>query len=147
MKCINNIQILTEHENKTLTTINMNWLTPPTLKININGTAGFMEVDLQFNHLQTYHEPPNPMKETINSIKKLLNTTWSAITGQQHIYTGAIALYKPLIKDFIKSIEKGGKPPITGEEAIQTIAIIEAAKTSLKQNRIINIKELFEMGN
>jgi predicted dehydrogenase len=59
------------------------------------------------------------------------------------LFRGAGMFYKTIISQFINSIESGTDAPISGEEGLAVVAVSEAAKISLAENRFVMINELF----
>jgi UDP-N-acetylglucosamine 3-dehydrogenase len=140
MNCINYAQILMEFENLSVCSASVAWLTSWSLHMDIHGTAGSANVDIRFSNLLDYYGFLDPLQEARNSLRKLLNSGRDAISGS--LFRGAMGFYQELIGDFLKSIENNTEPPITGEEALQVVTILEAAKLGLKENRIVAAKEL-----
>lgn len=45
--------------------------------------------------------------------------------------------YHDYYEAFAKAVREGGKPPVTAEEAIQTLAVLDAARTSATEGRVV----------
>lgn len=142
MKCINYVQILMKFGNGTVASASISWLTAWSLIIDVHGTAGSAKVDIRFSNLLDYYGFLDPFKEARNSLRKLFNSTKDAISGS--FFRGVMGFYPELISDFVKSIEQNTKSPITGEEGLQVVTILEAANLSLKENRIVSSTELLD---
>lgn len=140
MGCINYVQVLMQFRNKAVAVANITWLTASLLFLDIHGTAGSVDLDLRLNHFLAYHGFLDPFKETKSVFKKLYKSVRAALSGR--LFVGSLGFYKPLIRDFLKSIEGKGKIPTTGNEALQVVAISEAAKISLEQNKVVHIEDL-----
>ncbi|MEM2868493.1 MAG: Gfo/Idh/MocA family oxidoreductase, partial [Candidatus Bathyarchaeia archaeon] len=122
MNCINYVQIVMYFDNKTIATANITWLTPYILSMNINGTAGNINLDLRFNNFVIYHDFLDPLNEFKNSFKKLFSSIKASLSGE--LFIGALSFYKNLIGDFINAIENNGKSPISGDEVLQTVVVL-----------------------
>jgi len=147
MNCTNYIQILMRFENRTVATADISWLTGRiTFALNVHGTGGYISIesDLKnffFNDPIETHGLPTPLDDLRNLSKKTISLTKKTISGK--FFKGALAFYGTIIKEFINSIEKGTKVPVSGEEALQVVAVSEAAKLSLAEDRSVAVKELF----
>jgi len=140
MKCINHVQVLMEFENKAVCSASVGWLTALSLQLDIHGTAGSAKVDFRFSNFLDYYGFLDPLQEAKNSLRKLFNSSREAVSSS--LFQGAMGFYAELISDFVKSIEKNTKAPTTGEEALEVVTALEAAKLSLEENRVVNAKEL-----
>jgi predicted dehydrogenase len=79
----------------------------------------------------------NQIKDFLNLTKRnLKNILDGTIFKRSYIY------HVPLLREFIKSIAQDTEPPITLTESLRNVAISEAAKISLNEGRIVNLKEL-----
>lgn len=142
MKCVNYIQVLMEFENMAVCSASITWLTALSLHLDIHGTAGSAKVDFRFSNFLDYYGFLDPLQEARNSLTKLFNSSREAVTGS--LFQGATKFYAKLISDFVKSIEKNTKTPTPGEEALEVVTALEAAKLSLEENRVVYAKELQE---
>lgn len=140
MNMVNYSQILIEFENRTIAVANITWLTTSDFDLYINGTGGSISLDLRFDYFIKYHDFMDPIKEGKNLYRKISKTTRKVISGE--IFYGSLIYYKNIIQDFVNSIEKGAKIPVTGEEALKVISILEAAKNSIRKNSVVYINEL-----
>lgn len=147
MNCINYIQLLMQFENKAVATADISWLTGRIMfALNVHGTGGciFIESDLKnvfFTDPMETHGLPTPLDDLRNLSKKAFSLTKSAFSGK--FFKGALDFYEIIIKEFINSIEKGTSIPVSGEEALQVVAVSEAAKLSLAEDRSVAVRELF----
>jgi predicted dehydrogenase len=124
----------------------VSWLTGTTLfTLSIYGTGGRAFEDVFYDYLIEVHGTGSPLNELKGSLGKLLKNVRRALSGT--LFEGGLAFYRPLILDVIQSIEKGGKVPISGEDALNVLKICDAAKMSIVQKRSINIKEVIEDKN
>ncbi len=143
MNFINYIQILMRFENRSLSIADISWLTGPFLfTINVHGTGGHLNLDVRYNHLEEIHGVPTPLDD-LRSFKRKMITIAKDIISKA-FFKGALAFYKQIYEDFFFSIEKGGEPPISGEEGLRVTAISEAAKISIKEKRPIYLKDLIK---
>lgn len=143
MNFINNIQILMEFESKTLATADISWLGNTTLfTVHVQGTGGQVQADINQNHFVELHGSQTPVDDLMSFLRKMRTVAKGSITG--NLFRGGLALHEPLIMDFIKSIECNSTVPVSGEEALQNVAVSEAAKKSLKEGRTVFLHDLME---
>jgi len=142
MNCINYIQVLMEFENKAVAVGDISWVTDNTaFTLNIHGTGGRIFADIVFNHFIETHGSPTPVNDFKNFYKKMDILAKGIFSGK--LFRGAGIFYKTIISQFINSIESGTDAPISGEEGLAVVAVSEAAKISLAENRFVMINELF----
>jgi len=140
---INYIQILMKFKNRSLAVADISWLTGSFLfVIDVHGTGGHLRLDVRYNHLEKFHGMRTPLDD-FRSFRTRMTTITKDVISKK-FFRGALAFYKQIYEDFILSIEKGIKPPITGEEGLRVTAISEAAKISLAENRPVNISDLIK---
>jgi predicted dehydrogenase len=143
MGSINNTQILMEFENKALATADISWLGSTTIfTMDVQGTGGHVLADINQDYYAEFHGSQTPVDDFRNFVKKMFNVAKGSLSGS--LFKGGLAFHAPLIKDFVMSIEGDARIPVTGEEALQTVAVSEAAKRSLKENRIVPLKDVIK---
>jgi predicted dehydrogenase len=119
----------------------VSWLTGTTLfTLSIYGTGGRAFEDVFYDHLIEAHGTSFPLNDLKGSLDKLLKNVRRALSGT--LFEGGLTFYRPLILDTMQSIEKGSKAPISGEEALNVLAVLEAARLSMEQQRIVSIEEV-----
>jgi predicted dehydrogenase len=132
MPCHSHIQTFLSYGNDALVDLDLAWVTGThEMSVKLLGTAGTINLDLRNDQIIETHGFTTPLEDLHNSVSKLANVTWSALRGEY--FKGAILYHPRIIAEFVKSLETGGKPPITGEEARQVIATIEAIEKSNDQ--------------
>lgn len=131
-----------EFEDGSIATADTSWLTAtaPKFTIDIYGTAGNIFLDVRNNVFSETHGFPTPFDDIKYFLKKTLKTGIGVVTG--NYFKGAVLNFKPLISDFIQSINGFGEIPVPVEHAVLTNAVLEAAEISITQNRPIAIEEI-----
>jgi len=146
MTCLTEAEIMLKFKSGATALASVSWLTGTTLfTLSIYGTGGRAFEDVFYDYLIEVHGTGSPLNELKGSLGKLLKNVRRALSGT--LFEGGLAFYRPLILDVIQSIEKGGKVPISGEDALNVLKICDAAKMSIVQKRSINIKEVIEDKN
>jgi predicted dehydrogenase len=129
MPCHSHIQSLLSYSNDAIVDLDLAWVTGThEMTVKLLGTAGTIILDLRNDQIIETHGFTTPIEDLHNSISKLASVTWSVLKGEY--FRGAILHHTQIIAEFVKSLETGGKPPITGEEARQVIETIEAIEKS-----------------
>jgi len=143
MPCLTEAEIMLKFKNNATALVSVSWLTGTTLfTLSIYGTGGWILEDVFYDHFIEVHGTIHPINELKSSLRKTLKNVGRALSGT--LFEGGLAFYKPLISDVVQNIEKGDRVPVSGEEALNVLAVCEAAKLSITQKRIINIKEMME---
>jgi len=125
MPCHSHIQSLLSYSNDAIVDLDLSWVTGThEMTVKLLGTAGTISLDLRNDQIVETHGFTTPLEDFRNSMSKVARVTWSALRGEY--FKGALIYHRQIIADFVKSLETGSKPPITGEEARVVIATIEA---------------------
>jgi len=136
-------RLMITYEDETVATIGLSWLTGITkFELTITGTAGEIILNVNLNQLIEHHgaiTPYHQIKDFLNltkrNLKNILNGT---------IFKGSLIYHVRLLREFIKSISQNTEPPITLTESLRNVAISEAAKISLNEGKVVNLKELLK---
>ena len=143
MGFINYAQLLLEFENGTTGTGDVSWVTGILrFKLDICGTGGHIYLDVRNNNYMEIHGILTPFDEIRHFLTKMTTLTKAVLTGKY--FSGAALFYKPLIIDFLKSIEADEEPPANIEHEIMVTAVLEAAEKSISQSRSICLEELLQ---
>ncbi|MFX0068130.1 MAG: Gfo/Idh/MocA family protein, partial [Candidatus Hodarchaeota archaeon] len=127
-------QIQIGFNNGTAANVDVSWLTGTFLfDINVHGTGGLTSIDVRGNHSYELHGIPTPVDDIRNFTRKMISTAKGVL--RRNLLIGPLSLYYPLIRDFIESIQKNRKPPVTPEDAANVVAVLEAAKVSIERKR------------
>jgi len=141
MTCLTEAEIMLKFKSGATALASVSWLTGTTLfTLSIYGTGGRAFEDVFYDHLIEVHGTSSPLNELKGSLCKLLKNVGRALSGT--LFKGGLAFYRPMILDIVQSIEKGDKVPISGEEALNVVAVLEAAKLSIERQRIVSIEEV-----
>jgi len=135
---INYAQISIVFKNKVIGTIDVSWLTG-TFRYHLYfmGTSGMLEVDPRFNVVFRSHGIPTPIDD-IRYFLTRMKIIGDVVTGR--FFTMPQFVYQYFYKDFIRALETNGRMPVTIEEALETLAVLEGAYKSIKNNVIVDIE-------
>lgn len=143
MGFVNYAQLLLEFENGAVATGDISWVTGILrFKLDICGTGGHIYLDVRNNNYMEIHGILTPFDEIKHFLKKMTTLTKEVLTGKY--FSGAALFYKPLIIEFLGSIETDGEPPANIEHEIMVTAVLEAAEKSMSQNKSIYLEELLQ---
>ena len=135
---IDHAQIMIEFEDGSLATLDLSWMTgAKEIALYIQGTGGLLHCDVRNNHVQEIHQYSTPLDDVPDTIKKVSKIVKGAITGDYFI--GAKQYFLKIVIDFIESIEKNTKPPMSVEEGRNVALVIESAFRSIKEQRPVII--------
>jgi predicted dehydrogenase len=109
--------------------------------INIYGTGEQILLDVRNESFTEFHGVRSPIEESRIALAKAFNASKGALTGSY--FTRLFLFYRQLILDFVESIQNSRPPSVTVEEALMTTTILEAAKTTIEQDKPIAITDLF----
>jgi len=136
---IDHAQIMIEFENRSLATSDLSWMTgAKESALYIQGTGGLLHCDIRNNHVQEIHQYSTLLDDVPDTIKKVSKIAKGAITGDYFI--GAKQYFLKIVTDFIESIEKNTKPPMSVEEGRNVALVIESAFRSIKEQRLIIVQ-------
>jgi len=141
MNCINQASVLIEFNNRKAALCDFSWLTGRTIfSINVHGTGGHIFSDMCFNHFIEVHGLPTPIDDIRIFTSKMLTFTKDVLS--RRFFLSSLAYHKPLIEKFVKSINNKCREPVTGREALFTLAVAEAITRSIRKRDIVNIADL-----
>jgi len=142
MGCINYLQVYLKFRNNAVATADISWLTGPSLfTLNIFATGGRIFQNVFFDHfVETHGTPLPPLNDLKDLSQKTIKLAKRIVSGD--LFKGSLVYYDPLISDFIESIEKNSRVPISGEEGLKVVAVSEAAKLSITQKIFVSIPKL-----
>jgi len=144
MNFINYLQVIMQFSNKSVAVADISWLTGPFLfNLEVHGTGGHLFLDVRYNHLEEVHGMRTPLDD-LRGFKRRMSTIAKDVISKA-FFRGALAFYKQIYEGFFLSIERGGEPPIPGEDGLRVTAVSEAAKISLREGRFVNVKDLMRM--
>lgn len=141
MEFLTYAQIIIEYENGSVCSVDTSWLTGSNvLRLELHGTGGHIFLDIKENSFHEVHGTFTPL----DSLRRFINESKSLLKRilDRSFFIGPIYYYLPFFEDFLNSLKSGTKPLVTLEEAIKTVAILEAAQRSLEKGEIINLDEM-----
>lgn len=144
MDFVNYAVINIEFEDGSIGTADISWVTAAMFKLTLDiyGTGGGVFLDVRNNVFSETHGFATPFDDTRYFLKKMLKVGRGVITGSY--FSGANLYYKPLITEFVSSINGDGRIPVPVEQAVMTNAILEAAMRSIQQGSPVDIRDLLE---
>jgi predicted dehydrogenase len=141
MNCINQACVVIEFARNRAAMCNFSWLTGRTIfGINVHGTGGHLFSDMCFNHYTEVHGTPTPLDDARGFISKM--STFGRDVSSGKFFLSSMAYHKPLIEDFIGRIKSKKPEPVTGREALLSLAIAESILQSIKKRDKVHIKSL-----
>ncbi|MFX0209602.1 MAG: Gfo/Idh/MocA family protein [Candidatus Hodarchaeota archaeon] len=127
---VDHIQIALEFRDGLAATAVISWGTGTFIfDLGIHGTGGHIYLNVRNNYYHEIHGLPTPFDEIKTFLKRISGIGKGLITGE--VFTGALTFYEPLIVDFIRSIKDNTTDPVSTEEAVEVIKVLEAANKSL----------------
>jgi predicted dehydrogenase len=144
MGFINYAQILLYFANKAVAVADVSWLTAiegMRFTINIHGTGGHILLNVRNDTFTEFHGVLSPIDDVRRALAQAFNVSKGVLTGAY--FTSPFANYKQLILDFLDAVRNSRAPSVTIEQAVMTIAVLEAAQRSILDKRPIAIRDLF----
>jgi len=142
MNCINHAHVIMDFKKGRAALCDFSWLTGRTVfSLDVHGTGGHAFSDLCFNHYHEVHGLPTPLDDIRSFVSKMSTFTRDLISGK--FFLGSLAYHKILIREFISSIKNNAEVPVTGKEALYSLAVAQAIKQSIKENRVIRLSDIF----
>jgi predicted dehydrogenase len=144
MDFINYAVINMEFEDGSIATCDISWISGIQLKftLDICGTAGDIFIDLRNDVSSETRGFPTPIDDVKFVSKKILKIGTGLMNGS--FFKGANIGFKPIISQFVNSINGDGNIPIPIDQGVMTNAILAAAQVSIEQHKSIDIQELVE---
>jgi predicted dehydrogenase len=143
MGFINHAQLLVEFENEAVGCADVSWLTGiGRFKLDILGTAGHIYLDVWNDRFTEIHGVLTPLDEGKRFCRDMKGCSKGILTG--NYFKGGALWYKPLMQEFLHSIEVDEARPTTANHATIVTAVLEAAIMSIGQSRPVFINELLE---
>lgn len=139
---LNYTNMLVKLENDVSGFLETSWLTNVSaFAIDIKGTGGLLKVDVDRDNYEELCGPQTPIDDAKRFTRYMLKVFKGALTGS--IFNKAMRAYGDVYRDIIKGF-KEGKAPIPIEDGIKTLSLLDAAYLSIKERRVVQIKELLE---
>jgi predicted dehydrogenase len=127
MACLNQIDTLILLDNGACIHLDLSWITGCyELSLKVLGSAGTFDLDLRDNYLREIHGFSTPLEDMSSSFQKSLRVVGDVLRGVY--FEGALKYHRLVIRQFVESIEKKSKPPISVEEGRSVIAIMDFIK-------------------
>jgi len=137
---INYANILVKLENGVSGFLEASWLANAfAFSMDIKGTGGLLKIDVNRDHYEELYGSQTPVDDAKHFTRYMVKVFKDVLTG--NIFDKAMKVYADVYRDIIKGF-KEGKVPIPIEDGIKTLAVLEATYLSIKERRVIPVKEL-----
>jgi len=139
---ISHIQVSMKFKDTSVAVADISWLADLfVVNVDVYGTAGRLCCDVRNNfQTETHGRISSPIDEFASTSRKSLNMVKSVVSGRY--FRGGLAYHSIIISEYVKAILTGGKPPISGEEALLVTAVSTAAKQSLKSGKVVFLDDV-----
>ncbi len=135
---VTNAQIFLEFDDESTAFVDLSWMSgAKEIALYLQGTGGLIKLDIRNNYLEENHQHNTPFEE-VTSFSKKMRTLGRDVLSKRY-FMGAKYNYVSLYEDFIEALAKNKKTPITGEEARQTVFLIEESLRSIKEKKVIEV--------
>jgi UDP-N-acetylglucosamine 3-dehydrogenase len=142
---LNYSNMLVELENNVSGFLETSWLANVCdFYIDIKGTGGIIKVDVNRDHYEEICGPQIPIDDAKRFTRYMLQVFKGAVTGS--IFDKAMKAYSDVYSDVLRGF-KIGKAPIPIDDGIETLSVLDAAYLSIKQKKVIQIKDLLATYN
>lgn len=141
---ISHIQVSMMFKDSSLALADISWLNDSFLfNLDIHGTAGRIVCDVRNGRwYKTHGQVSSPLTEMNRTFKDSTKMISSILSGKY--FKGGITYHSRNIRGFIEAVKTGGRPPVTGYDALMATAVSTAAKQSLKTHKTVYIDELLK---
>lgn len=112
------------------------------LRINVHGTGGHIFLDVRGDEYKEIHGIPIPIPDLPRILLRTIRMVRGVISG--YLFLGALAHYPQLIADFILAVRGKREYHPTAAEELLRIAILEAALASIRERRVVELKNLVQ---
>lgn len=141
---LNYANILVKLENGVSGFLETGWLTNSfAFYLDIKGTGGLLKADVNRDNCEEIYGSQLPVDDAKRFTKYMLKVCSEAVSGV--IFSRAMNAYKLVYADIASGFEKD-MAPIPIEDGIRALSLLEAAYISIKEQRIVELKELSEEG-
>ena len=138
--------ILLEFSNNSTAMLDLSWTTGAFLfDLELHGTGGSLFFEPMRDRYREIFGSLTPLDETINYFKEMARTFAGAISGKY--FKRYAKAYSDFFREFVESIENNTEPPVTLEQIIQTMIVLEASKRSITTNTPISVSDLLREFN
>lgn len=118
-------------------TIDLSWLSGTFhFSLSFTGTSGRIDVDPRFNTLFEIHGVPTPLDDFRFFLKRI-SIIKDVITGR--FFLMPKTTYLNFYADFINAVDKGLQMPVTVDEALESLAVLDGAYKSIHTGKVIDI--------
>ncbi len=125
--------ILLEFRNGVHGFVEVNWLTPMKVRrLDLTCEKNFVEVDYTEQSIQVSSSTIGPL-DPFN---------WYQVPLEHHAQTIHVRKEEPLrreLEDFLTAVERKRTPLVTGEDAIETLRVVEAAVESHREGKVVSL--------
>ncbi len=125
--------ILLEFRGGIIGTVEVNWLTPVKVRrLSLTCDGCFVEVDYTAQVVQISE----------GHVGEVDQANLYRVPFEHHVRSVQVRREEPLVRemrDLLRAIEGGGKPLVTGEDALTTLRVVEAAVESQRRGRRVEL--------
>ncbi|WP_338834795.1 Inositol 2-dehydrogenase/D-chiro-inositol 3-dehydrogenase [Moorella humiferrea] len=144
MGFVNHAQVIMEFDNGATATAIISWVTESfTFTVDVYGTGGNITLDVRNAHYYEMHGAQTPLDDIRRVIGKTLRVTKDILN--KNYFKGAMLYYKPLIRDFIKSIKENREEPVPIRHGVMVTAVLDGAFRSLRKRQAIYLDNIFDI--
>jgi len=139
---ISHIQVSMKFKDTSLALADISWLNDAFLfNLDVYGTSGRIACDVRGGrYYTTYGQVSSPLTDMNRTFKDSTKLMASIVSGKY--FKGGVTYHFRNISEFISAVRTGGRPPVTGDEALMVTAVSAAAKQSFKTHKTIYMDEL-----
>jgi len=141
---INHASFAVELDNRVFLTGVNSWIvgTSFVFMLELYGTGGFGYLDVRGDFYREYHGTRTVVHDLFYMKDEFINFARSVLSGR--FFVGALAHYPILLRQFLMGVEKGEKIPVSIDDSIERLIILEGIVYSIKNKEIADRRVLLE---
>jgi predicted dehydrogenase len=138
---LTSVEAMLEFEDGCVGMLDFSWLTSAFLfTLELHGTGGTIVIEPMREIYREIHGSITPLDDMLDFMRKTAKTFGSIICGSY--FMRSLKVYRRFFQDFITSTRSNSDPPVTIEQSMWTIIILEALWRSIRTKRVVNIDDL-----
>ena len=141
---INHASFAVELDNRVFLTGVNSWIvgTSFVFMLELYGTGGFGYLDVRGDFYREYHGTRTVVHDLFYMKDEFINFARSVLSGR--FFVGALAHYPILLRQFLMGVEKGGRIPVSIDDSIERLIILEGIVYSIRNKEIADRRVLLE---
>jgi len=141
---INHANFIVELDNRVFLTGANSWIIGATFNftLELHGTGGFAYLDVRGDTYREYHGTRTLVHDLFYMKDELIDFMRSVLGGKY--FVGALAHYPILLRQFLRGVEKKGKVPVSIDDSIERLIILEGIVYSIENKETAHRKVLLE---